>query len=297
MQFADTNLTKAVMLGLSSGSIAIKAQADNFRLEEGVSEKRRRFFETAPDVAACCAWEDLAKLHIDYVRQYVKTAIEEPHTFTDRFEPNGVGTIDEAQLIVRLESLARPMNAFGCTFEELSEALAEGDTDFLAAFCDVWNDSRDLRPAFSTLLSEVMKELDELEWEEALRDKLGLAHYSPLSGPEPVALCRYSVREVLREATTGFPITMPTVLDSNPWEYYFPAPKSLGFGRAMALRPCNSDEELKVEFLNSRVTYKSEHIWRVGQIRVPVPSFALSDLRERHLLALQIASNDENFGV
>lgn len=297
MQFADANLTKAAALGFSSGNIAIKAQADNLRLEEGVSEKRRSFFEAAPSVAACGGWEDLAKLHCDYVRQYVKTGLEEPHTFIDQLEPNGVGTIDEAQLIVRLESLARPLMAFGCSFEELSEALDEADSDFLAEFCEVWNDSRDLRPAFSTLLSEVTEELAEPEWEEALRDKLGLAHYSPLSDPEPVALCRYSVREVLREATTGFPITMPTVLDSDPWEYYFPAPKSLGFGRAMALRPCNSDEELKVEFLNSRVTYRHEHIWRVGQIRVPAPTFDLSDLRERHLLALQIASNDENFGV
>ena len=80
---------------------------------------------------------------------------------------------------------------------------------------------RDLRPAFSTLLSEVTDELDRDEWADALRDMLGLAHYSAVASPEPVALCKYSVADVHREATTGVPITMPTILDSDPWEHYF----------------------------------------------------------------------------
>ena len=109
---------------------------------------------------------------------------------------------------------------------------------------------RELSPAFSTLLSEVTDTLDQDDWADALRDMLGLAHYSANATPEPIALCKYSVADIRREAKTGAPITMPTVLDSDPWEHYFPAPKSLQFGRAMALQPCNNEEDLKVELLN-----------------------------------------------
>ena len=90
---------------------------------------------------------------------------------------------------------------------------------------------------------------------------------------------------------------MPTVLDSDPWEHYFPAPKSLQFGRAMALRPCDSEEDLKVEFLNSRVTFSPETIWKIGHIVTPAPLHDIAELRERHLLALHIASGDDTFGT
>ena len=161
----------------------------------------------------------------------------------------------------------------------------------------MWDGRRDKRPAFATLLTEVTEELDRDDWPDALRDRLGLAHYSPTAEPEPVALCRYSVATVVREAETGFPITMPTVLDSEPWEHYFPAPKALRYGRAMALLPCDDDEGLKVELLNSRITYTPDHIWKLGEIVTPAPNFGISELREMHLLALQIASSDHEYGT
>lgn len=297
MYFDVDNLAQALDSGLSSPEATDKAKAVNVRLEQGVSNSRRTFFENEPLLPTGNSWNDLILRHNEYARLYVKTGLVQPHTFLDDFEPNDVGVIDRAQFIVRLEGLARPMNAFGCSFDELREAHEDRDVDFLSDFCEVWNENRDFRPAFSTLLSEVTDEVGEDEWADALQDKLGLAHYSPTGPPEPVALCRYSVADVHREATTGFPITMPTVLDSDPWEHYFPAPKSLQFGRAMALTPCDSEEDLKVEFLNSRVTYSHDNIWKVGQIVTPAPSHDISNLRELHLLALQIASGDHTFGT
>lgn len=297
MQFDDVDFTKALASGLTAGVPDIKAKAHNMHFEQGVSGTRRIFFETEDFGTFSGTWDELSHRHVDYVRQYVKTGIEQPHTFQDAMTPNDAGDIDGAQMIVRLESLTRPMDEFGCKFEQLHDAHENNDVDFLLAFCDVWNERRDLRPAFSTLLSEVTEELAEDAWADALRDRLGLAHYSPTALPEPVALCRYSVADVRREAATGFPITMPTVFDSDPWEYYFPAPKSLQFGRAMALTPCKSDEDLKLEFLNSRVTYSDKNIWRIGQIMTPAPLNDIDYLRERHLLALQIASGDDKFGT
>ena len=297
MKFEDRRLIGAVRQGLASTDASDQAKASNVILEQGVSSERRTFFETGPFFQIASTWGEYVRRHIKYVRDYVETGIAQPHTFQDVFKPNDVGEIDEAQQIVRLEGLARPMSLYGCTFDELMEAFEEGDADFLSDFCDLWNQHRDFRPAFSTLLSEVSDELDEADWADSLRDRLGLAHYSPSRDPEPVALCRYSVADVIREAATGFPITMPTVLDSDPWEHYFPAPKSLQYGRAMALTPCDGDEDLKVEFLNSRVTYSQEKIWKIGQIVTPAPSHDINSLRELHLLALQIASGDHTFGT
>lgn len=297
MNFDDAQLIQALKIGLLSSDDGIKAKAHKLRMEQGVSESRRIFFERQPSVPAGSSWDELFRRHVDYVRLYVKTSTEQPHTFQDQLEPNDVGDIDQEQLIVRVEGLARPMHEFGCSFEELQKAHDDQDVDFLNEFCDVWNDLRDLRPAFSTLLSEVAEKLDLDDWADVLRDMLGLAHYSANTAPEPIALCKYSVADVHREANTKVPITMPTVLDSNPWEHYFPAPKSLRFGRAMALVPCNNEEDLKVGLLNSRVTYTHKTIWKLGQIAKPAPVFSISKLREFHLLALQLASGDDSFGA
>jgi hypothetical protein len=297
MQFEDVDLIAALTSGLTDGEPAIRAKAHNLSFEQGISEKRCVFFEKDSLGSMGSTWHDLSRRHVDYVRQYVQTAIEQPHTFQDEMAPNYDGDIDDGELIVRLESLARPLSNFGCTFEDLREAREKNDTAFLSAFCDVWNEMRDLRPAFSTLLSEVKDELDEDGWADALRDRLGLAHYSAFASPVPIALCKYSVSDVRREAKTGFPITMPTVFDSEPWEYYFPAPKTLQFGRAMALTPCKSEEDLKLEFLNARVTYSHNNIWRVGQIVTSAPLNDINSLRELHLTALQLASGDDGFGA
>lgn len=296
MQFEDNELDKALQSGLASLDATQNAQATNVQLEQGVSNQRRKFFEDEAFAPLSSSWGDLTRRHIDYVNRYVKTDLDQPHTFQDTFGPNDVGDIDHAQLIVRLEGLARPMREFGCTFDELKAARDADDIVFLDEFCEFWNQRRDLRPAFSTLLSEVKDEIDQIDWADALRDLLGLAHYSANTTPEPVALCKYSVADVRNEATTGFSITMPTVLDSEPWEHYFPAPKSLQFGRAMALTPCHGDENLKVEFLNSRVTYSHKNIWKIGMIVTPAPRSDIGELRVLHLLALQIASGDHTFG-
>lgn len=297
MIFADAQLLQALDFGLKSSDERIKAKAHNLRFEQGVSESRRVFFESNPVAPFGSSWDELLRRHVNYVRLYVQTSAEQPHTFQDPLEPNDVGEIDQAQLIVRLEGLARPMEAFGCSFAELLEVHEAQDVDFLSEFCNVWNDIRDLRPAFSTLLSEVTDTLHQDDWADALRDMLGLAHYAANAVPEPIALCKYSVADVHSEAKTDSSITMPTVLDSEPWEHYYPAPKSLRFGRAMALQPCNNEEDLKVELLNSRVTYTPENIWKLGQIMRPAPSFGIGKLRELHLLALQLASGDGSFGA
>src|SRR6478672_427709 len=115
MQFEDVDLITALTSGLAAAVPDVRAKAHNLHFEQGVSETRRVFFETESLGSFGATWDQLSRRHIDYVRQYVKTAIEQPHTFKNEMTPNDAGDIDAAQMIVRLESLARPMLEFGCT--------------------------------------------------------------------------------------------------------------------------------------------------------------------------------------
>lgn len=64
----------------------------------------------------------------------------------------------------------------------------------------------------------------------------------------------------------------------------------------MALFEIDSDEDLVVELLHVRLTYRVEHIIRLGEIaRAPAP-LALTRLRNHHLMALRLASGRDEFG-
>jgi hypothetical protein len=109
----------------------------------------------------------------------------------------------------------------------------------------------------------------------------------------------YSVAEVKVAAASVAPktiFTAPTVLDSGPWPYFFPAPPELSCGRTMALYEVDDDNDLLAEILHFRMTYRQEHIARVDQIRTPPAAFDLRTLRNHHLLALHIAVGREDFG-
>ena len=109
----------------------------------------------------------------------------------------------------------------------------------------------------------------------------------------------YSVREVIAEASSQGctqPFAAPTVLDCGPWPWFFPAPKELAYGRAMPLTPMGSDDQLLAEMLHFRLTYRRAHIVKLGLIRRPLGEPNLKELRNHHLLALQLASDRYDFG-
>ena len=54
--------------------------------------------------------------------------------------------------------------------------------------------------------------------------------------------------------------------------------------------------DLLAEMLHLRLTYRLEHIARLGTISKPPAPHDLKDLRNNHLSALQIASNRDDFG-
>ena len=269
--------------------------------EERVSAARLAEFEVV--VRSAETADDLRKRHIDYFETFVKVTDDLPHSFLPEFGPAdlGSGGLDEHQAIVRVESLDRPLGKWGQPLDDLKRAFDAKDEPVLRGFLDIWNTSniRDHRPAFAAWRDQVLDEIAAPNWPERLRDRMGLAHYGDTRVSIPVALMQYTVREVKAEAASLGVSTMfaaPTVLDSGPWEYFFPAPATMPCGRAMALMLVDDEKQLLAEMLHTRLTYLPHHIVALGTITRPAAPHDLKELRNRHLLAVQAASERGDFG-
>jgi hypothetical protein len=299
MRFSDSRLHEAIAAWRATDDPVTRSELDNVWFEERVNASRQGIFEE--EIGEVKTWEELRWRHADYWQTFVKVGDGLPHTFIEDLVARDLSTIDEKQTVVRIESLRRPLDASALSFTQLREAVANGEDDIVDLFLRTWNEStmRDARPVFATPKSSVADDLDEPDWPERLRDRLGLAHYDAAAGPEPIALMEYRVEEVVEAAGrsgAACAITAPTVLDSVPWPYFFPAPTELDCGRAMALFEIDSDDDLVVELLHVRLTYRREHIMRLGEIRLPPVPLALPRLRNHHLTALRLASGRDEFG-
>ncbi len=299
MLFDDPALQTALAHWRALTDVERRAEADNLWFELRVSDARRHGFEE--EAFGAVTADELSRAQTDYCRTFVQVGDDVAHTFINALDPANLGMIDEMQRVVRIKSLVRPLNAHGISFVELKKAFDDNDVAVIDGFLRTWNDStvRDWRPAFAAFKDEVVDDLAEANWPDRLRDRLGLAHYDCAIGPVPVALMEYSVAEV-NAVAGGFPaacpFTAPTVLDSVPWPYFFPAPTGLSCGRTMALYEVADDKELLAEILHFRIPYKVEHIARLDEIRSPPRPYELRTLRNHHLLAVRIASGDDRFG-
>jgi hypothetical protein len=104
------------------------------------------------------------------------------------------------------------------------------------------------------------------------------------------------VFETARIAGSTHAFTAPTFLDSRAGPHFFPAPRSLPYGRVMSLLPIANDDDLLAEMLHLRLTYRRDHIARLGIITRPPVPHDLKELRNHHLVALQLASDRYDFG-
>jgi len=292
MRPTDPALQSALTEGLASRDPGTKAQAENIAWDEATSAVRWDAFGSPVDLGPPGThWIDLHRRQNDYVDAFVFTD-EVPHTFLKAMSPAAADDVDE-QILVRIETLDWPLRLSYTDFEKLAKLHNEKDTAFLNRFMTIWNRNRDARPAFATFKHEIADDLAADDWAERLRDRLGLAHI----GAEPIALMEYPVSDVLKEQADGTcAITVPSVLDTGPWEHFFPVPRDLPYGRAMSLSPCGGEEALVAEILHSRLTYRPEHMTRVAQISSAPSCADIADRRNMHCLAVQIAANREDFG-
>lgn len=236
MRFSDLKLYETVAAWRDTNDPIVRSELDNIWFEERVNASRQRAFEEG--IGEVHTWEELRKLQVDYWETFVRVGDEDvPHTFLEGFVVRDLSAIDEKQTVVRIESLSRPLSGSALTFDQLRDAIANSEQDIVDRFLRSWNESsmRDARPVFATPKSSVADDLDEPDWPERLRDRLGLAHYDAADGPEPIALMEYRVEEIVEAAQSvgaACALTAPTVLDSGPWPYFFPAPTELDCGRA-----------------------------------------------------------------
>lgn len=299
MRFEDPRLQGALTEWRKLRDIGDRSTADNFWFEQRVSVLRQKAFEQ--DKIGAAGQTSLRKAHADYWSEFVRVDDGIPHTFEPSLSPAALGPIDESDRYVRIESLIRPLAKYDITFQRLQEAFQNNEGAMIDAFLATWNASsaRDYRPVFAAPLDEVREDLARADWPDRLRDRLGLAHYDCADGPIPIALMEYSVAEVRATASklgVVDPFTAPTVLDSGPWPFFFPAPPELPCGRTMALYEVVDDAQLLAEVLHFRISYRREHIVRLDEIRTRTKVVDLRGLRNHHLLALHVAVGRDDYG-
>jgi hypothetical protein len=313
-----SNFTAFLNKAALSADVEQAAVADNCRFEERASDQRWAQFEMClpHDDLVAMTWEDWAEARGLYMEKRVKVSRPSiPDTFLALNRHAWKEGLAANQDLVRFEHLARPLNGMwddGRTVEEKMENLLDlfaransgKDRDAeesLANFFQCWKDVRDNRPSFAAFYDEVRAECDDADWPHALRDRLGLGHYSGHPAVLiPVALMRYSLQEVLdAQKAEKIPTAcaLPTVLDDGMHEYFFPVPASYPFGATLHLDPSKADV-LTAEILHCRIEYERRHLLKLGFVSRPhrQRDDVLRKSRDLHLTALRIETDRHDFG-
>jgi hypothetical protein len=259
--------------------------------------------------------------HKDFVVDEIEisaTDVKDPWTFRYENSDNQLPLVDQRLILVRVESAAWPCDLNGATFEIVRDhiaAMASPDKakkqtahDFLIRFLAIWNAKRDKRPLFATLEIEVADILQDPNpaWAEALRDRLGLGHYSPVPGapPVPIFLMCYPLQVVYdAHANHGAP-AVPTMLDGSLNDFFFPSPvpgpngdQNPCLGHALNLKAITAVNNYKmgIELLHKCIDYQPEHLFRAGEIALP---FTMPVMRARqfHLPWLRLYRDRDDFG-
>lgn len=297
--------------GLSSTEFAI---LENLHWEERVGDERlTRYAQgfTDKDVSQI---DHLKMAHAQYAEAFLEIDVAEidiPDTFGAANSSNRWPHIEENLYLLRIEDANFALRNTGVDLAELERAVQSRDGAILARVCEMWNKKRDRRPAFATteIAVDDLLEAARSDWPHTLRDNLGLGHFDPIPGspPVPVLLLRYTVGEVMQDKKAGVSgFAIPTVIDGRLNPFFFPTPKpnpgseaaQYEVGRAVNLAQVasQSDYKMGLELVHSFVTYRPEHLWRIGYISRPLTS-DLSALRSFHLDWLRLDTDRDDFAA
>jgi hypothetical protein len=302
MDFLDAGFIPLLAAWTASTDVYERAEAHNIKFEERLHRDRLMAFERS-FTSPCRDYLELRDRLADFVRTYVEVA--QPHVSATFATAAGTRmTIPSPeQKLVRIENITNHLLYSGLTLSELEKSLNSAKPSRAAlaeSFVDRWNLARDGRPTFAAFKDQLVTEIDEPDWPNRLRDRLGLSHYSAAGGPLHVALMEYSVEEVIEEtkrsAAIDHPFCFPTFLDMRPSPYFFPTPRELPAAAPMALFEVYSDDMIVAEMLHARLTYKRQHIVKVGTISTNTPLVVLKTLRNNHRAVLQLAALRDDFG-
>ena len=288
-----------------SDDVVAAAVADNCRFDERASEERWRDFEAMLPPPASAAWGDWADAYQRYLEnRFTVQPPSAPDAFLEANKSARLNGLAENQALVRIEGLDEPLHSSTLELDELVRLLERQDDEAehaVLSFIETWNQGRDARPAFAAFADEVQVELDDEDWPHALRDRLGLGHYSDEGDtPQPIALMRYPLADVYAAQARqpiAHAVSLPTVLDGGMHRFFFPVPREHPFGATVHLVPQLADT-LTAEVLHCRIEYQRRHLYRVGEITRPVQldEQQLREARDLHLYALREACDRDDFG-
>jgi hypothetical protein len=282
-----------------------RALGDNFAFEENVGPNRLAHFEAFPATA-----RGLLPVAAEYFFASVQGTRRDhvPSTFlplnAEALMPAG---IEPTQKIVRIERLNDILNGSGAAtpgelqnaFDRLRDALdaSPADRSVIDPIIRQFSIFPGARPAFACFKAEAAPDLAAPDWLPRLIDRLGLGHFA-LTGGESgyFALMQYTVGEVFKQATVGRPFAVPTVLEARGSEYFFPAPTGQGVGYAVDLDP-SARRDLIREFLHARLTYRADHMARVGQLTGPSSAIDLAATRDAHLARIHARCTRKDYGA
>ena len=304
-----------------------QARAHNFRHDQRATGIRETDYMGELSLQQGTA-EEIRERHEFYVKEFVWGGVLPP-TFLLGNDAAFLGPLAGSQNLVRMESLDRllekwrdlhHLTTIDAAFQFLQKAVIDfhgkshGDPErtqavaVLDRLLALWNRiQRDSRPMFATFEDGLQNAIVSTNWEEEVRNRLGLAHIPPRAGGKiPVALMRYPVTDVnvlAGELPSGSSLfAAPTSLDSEIWPYFFPAPVNPhtpreSYGRSMSLTPQPDGSGLIAEVLHVKLNYKMEHIYKLGWLSSPIPNCPMRELRNSHLMALRRETGMNDFGT
>lgn len=301
LQRADLKSDLAVLRGARSASW--RALGDNFLFEERISDARRAEFEgtgSAP-TSLKVRNSDYFKVSVEGVRRsHVPStfqSINNSALYDSDIEPN--------QKLVRIECIDDILRGTGRAFADLEGALAPGSRDeaLIAQVVDQWRRFPGARPAYVAFKSELVDDLAQPDWLLRLRNRLGLGHYAPALGEHKAfALMEYLAKEAIDEWNVARlrgaerPFAFPTVLEAPGSVCFFPAPRETQSNFALDLADGAAQPPIR-ELLHLRITYRPQHLARVGELVGPVPGIELAARRDAHLEKLRRLSGRGDFGA
>ena len=215
----------------SSGTLSEFAPAENFLLDERVSDDREHdYFDcTSFSPLPATTSADWFEKHKSYSNKRLRF-VPRCATFDVGNEPAHL-TVHHEMDVVRIQTLsglcergsvrfAEPIELSGAIRDLLaSRSRHEPAADDVVAYLQTWldrlNGASDGRPMFVAPFAEVERHLNQPDWPNRLRDALGLGHIRAVGGVVmPVVLFRYSLERPYdaHRASPAWAAT-PTVLD------------------------------------------------------------------------------------
>ena len=302
MNFSRADLQSDLSHLRTSRSPTDRAIGDNLQFEERVCDARRDAFEADGNSV-----HQLLPLMADHFRMRVQGVMRDhiPVTFTSiNYDALYHPDIELNQKVVRVECIDDVLKKISRSFEDVDKATKSGqrDMDLLAQFVDQWQLYPGARPSFVAFKSEVADDLAQPDWLIRFRNRLGLGHYDPAVGQrQSFVLMEYLVKDVVAEwkrleaRGAERPFAFPTVLESQGSSHFFPSPRELSSSFAVDLGgPGNPPIR---EMLHIRITYRADHLVKVGQLLGPLPRISLGAARDGHLERLRNDAHRLDFGA